>query len=39
MEQLRQIQIPGIFSQLTQSLTGEICSQVHFSYGDELRLT
>ncbi|MGA1285180.1 MAG: hypothetical protein ACO34J_14140 [Prochlorothrix sp.] len=30
--------LPGIFQHLTQALHGETCTQVHFSYGDELCL-
>lgn len=37
-DQLQKNQFPGIFKHLTQSLPGEICTQVHFSYGDELCL-
>lgn len=37
-DQLKKKNLPGIFSQLTQDLIGERCTQVHFSYGDELCL-
>jgi len=36
--QLQKKHFPAIFSQLTQDLMGETCTQIHFSYGDELCL-
>ncbi len=36
--QLQKTLLPGIFQHLTQSLIRETCTQVHFSYGDELCL-